>query len=192
MNLYLSERRARMRSNAERGFTLIELLAVMTLMGIMFTLGALAIRQFWFVRALSGSQDQIATQLRQIQQRVVAETHPLVYGARFHVGDKTMSLVRFDPETDTCRQYQTIELGRGVEIAAGTNVTSESTEPHIFCSANLTLPGGGAAPDRSTSEYVFFFARGNGTPGTITIRSTPLDRTRSVEIAGVTGRVVEG
>ncbi|MQB01713.1 MAG: prepilin-type N-terminal cleavage/methylation domain-containing protein [Actinobacteria bacterium] len=191
MNLYLAERRAFLRSG-ERGFTLIELLVAMSIMSVLFTLGALAIRQFWFVRALSGSQDQIATQLRQIQQRVVAETHPLVYGARFHVGDKTMSLVRFDPETNTCRQYQTVELGTGVEIAVGTDVTSDSTEPHIFCSANLTLPGGGAVSNRSTSEYVFFFARGNGTPGTITIRSTPLDRTESVQIAGITGRVIEG
>jgi prepilin-type N-terminal cleavage/methylation domain-containing protein len=191
MTLYL-HKRASTRWNAQGGFTLVELLTVMSIMAIMFTLGALAVRQFWFVRSLSGSQDQIATQLRQIQQRVVAETHPLVYGARFHVGDKTMGLVRFDPQTNTCRQFQTVELGTGVVIAAGTSIASGSTEPHTFCVANLTTPAGSPVTDRSTSQYVFFFARGNGTPGTITIRSTPLDRTESVEIAGVTGRIIEG
>lgn len=190
MSLHLAGRRASPRIRSEGGFTLIELLTVISIMGIMFTLGALAIRQFWFVRALSGSQDQIATQLRQIQQRVVAETHPLVYGARFKAGEDVVGLVRFDPETNTCRQYQTVGLGRGVRIHSSTDVASDGTQPYIFCSANLTSPDGTAVPDRSTSEYAFFFARGNGTPGTVAVVSDPLGRTRSVEIRGITGRVI--
>jgi prepilin-type N-terminal cleavage/methylation domain-containing protein len=179
-----------MHPGSEAGFTLIELLTVIAIMGILFTLGALAIRQFWFVRSLSGSQDQIATQLRQLQQRVVAETHPLVYGARFKSGEDVMGLVRFDPQTNTCQEYLTVRLGRGVEIAAGTEIDSDGAEAKTFCSANLTK-GGSAVPSRSTSEYAFFFARGNGTPGTIAITSIPLGRSESVEIAGVTGRVRE-
>lgn len=192
MSVALVLRRAATRSRSEGGFTLIELLTVMTIMGILFTLGALAIRQFWFVRSLSGSQDQVATQLRQLQQRVVAETHPLVYGARFGAGEDVIGLVRFDPETNTCRQYQTVGLGRGVTVDAATDVSSDATEPHIFCKSNLTTPGGAPVPNASTSEYAFFFARGNGTPGTVVVRSQPLGRTESVEITGVTGRVTEG
>jgi prepilin-type N-terminal cleavage/methylation domain-containing protein len=190
MKLRMDARRAHTRS--EEGFTLIELLTVMSIMGVLLTLGAFAVRQFWFVQALDGSQSQIASQLKQLQERVVAETHPLVYGARFHAGDTSMGLVRFDPETNSCRQYQTVELGDSVAITSATDIDSDSTEPHVFCKANLTFTGGGAVPDRTSSEFVFFFARGNGTPGTVTIHSAQLDRTETIEIHGITGRVTEG
>ena len=192
MRLHLADRRAYNHPSPEGGFTLIELLTVMAIMGILFTIGAFAVRQFWFVRALSGSQDQVVVQLRQLQQRVIAETHPLVYGARFMAGEDHFGLIRFDPDTNTCRQFQTVGLGTAVEVYAGTEISSDATEPSIFCKSNLTTLDGTSVPDAATSEYAFFFARGNGTPGTIVVRSETLDRVESVEIAGVTGRVTEG
>jgi prepilin-type N-terminal cleavage/methylation domain-containing protein len=191
MSLRPAANRASLHTSSEDGFTLIELMTVMFIMAILLTMGGFAIRQFWFVRSLSGSQDQVAVQLRQLQQRVVAETHPLVYGARFFEGDKSFGLIRFDPETNTCVQYQTVNLGRGVEIDITTDLDSESTEPFIFCSANLAFSGGGSVPNAASSEYAFFFARGNGTPGLVRIHSEPLDRFEAVEVAGITGRVDE-
>ena len=192
MNLMLADRRARMRSSSERGFTLIELLTVMAIGGVLFTMGAFAVRQFWFVRALDGSQNQVAVQLRQLQQRVIAETHPLVYGARFHEGDGSMFLIRFDPQTDTCRQYQRINFGISVRIAVPTDLPlAKTTVPYARCSQVLTDTNGNLVADRANSEYVFFFARGNGTPGQITLRSTTLGRNETVQGEGVTGRITE-
>ena len=186
-----ADRRARLRSSSQQGFTLIELLVVMSIGAILFTLGAFAIRQFWYVRALDGAQNQVAVQLRQLQQRVIAETHPLVYGARFHTGDSFMGLIRFDPQTNTCREYQRVNFGISVRVAGPTEIDSDSTEPHVFCRNNLVDSAGGAVSNRATSEYVFFFARGNGTPGQITVRSTNLSRQETVQVEGVTGRITE-
>jgi prepilin-type N-terminal cleavage/methylation domain-containing protein len=159
------------------GFTLVELMVAMALGAILMTLGALALRNYWWHRALEGGADEIVTQVRELQERVVAETHPLVYGARFGAGDEEWSLVRYDPEAGTCSQYSTLTLDAGVEI----NTVNFASDPVVtgFCAGAL-----GAGSD----EFVFFYARGNATAGSVTISHAGLGRSETVSIAGVTGR----
>jgi prepilin-type N-terminal cleavage/methylation domain-containing protein len=190
----------------ELGFTLIELLTVIMLTSILMGLAAFELRHFWFVRALAGSENEVATQLRRQQQRVIAETHPLVYGARFPKGGSaeraSWSLIRFNAGNlttttdDTCVQYQTISLGSGVRIK-NSNSRSEgvgfddASYVTDFCRDNLETLAGAPVSSAQNDHLAFFFARGNATEGQVTLEQTQLGRTETICIAGLTGRTYE-
>ncbi len=169
----------------QEGFTLIELLVVISLAVVMLTLGASAVRHFWLVRSLEGGRDEVISQLRELQQRVVAETNPLVYGARFRVGSGEWGLVRYNIQTGVCTQFETRSFETGVIVSA-----VDLAEPSWIATCRSALG--------ATDEFVFFFARGSateglltppGTPSAIELRQPVLDRTQRVAVTGITGRV---
>lgn len=172
----------------ENGFTLIELLAVIALTAILFTLGATAVRHFWQVRSLQGAQDEVVTELRRSHQRAASETHPLVYGAKFHPNatfeDKAArwTLVRYDPTANSgagsCVTVATRRFDAGVYVRGASFATSTAAS---FCAANL--------PAETGDQFVFFYAKGSATAGDLTLAHDGLGRTKAVAIAGVTGRV---
>ena len=172
----------------EEGFSLIELLATMVLLAIMLTLGAFALKTYWMRRALDGSTKQITAQLRQLQQRAVAESHPLVYGARFIEGSNTYTLLKYNPSDPTpprCTEMNTLPLEDGVEVAAGTSFTSS---PYI----SLSECGSAVTGD----HFVFFFARGTATGGTLKLTHKGLSGTSqdttTISVTNLTGRVEGG
>lgn len=191
-------RRARL-MNRERGFTLIELLTVMMIVGILVTLAVPALRNYWYVRALESGRQEVMSQLRRQQQRVVAETHPLVYGLRFPNRDSSntplnqVGVVRFDgnlpttPGDDECGLESVVDLPSGVEV--GTVITGAG-DLYVegFCRGRirdeLDLP--------SNDHFVFFFARGNSSSAQIQLIQTLLDdRPRYLCVSPVTARVFE-
>ena len=198
-------KRFRRKAGSERGFSLIELLTVLLLTAILATLGGFAIRHFWFVRALEGGKNEMITQLRRQQQRVIAETHPLVYGVRYPKGGSqtvrsSFYLVRFDgnnlaTETDdTCTQYQAVGLGTGMQIkSANTRAEgvgfADAAYVTDFCRINLEDSSGSSVPGSANDHYGFFFARGTATPGEVTLEQRHLGRTETICVSGLTGRV---
>jgi prepilin-type N-terminal cleavage/methylation domain-containing protein len=171
----------------QEGFTLVELLVVLGLTSILLTLGAFAIRHFWFVRSLSGAEDQVATQLRRQQQRVTAASNPFVYGAHFEEGSTDWELIRFDPKgagsgDDECSVQGTRGFDLTVEVSGVDFDETQAPEQATACVADL----GGAA-----DEYAFFFARGNATQGSVTVTQPQLGRSRTVTVTDITGRVVK-
>jgi prepilin-type N-terminal cleavage/methylation domain-containing protein len=172
----------------EGGFSLIELLATMALLAIMLTLGAFALKTYWMRRALDGSTKQVTAQLRQLQQRAVAESHPLIYGARFTMGSDTYTLLRYNPSDPTpplCTEMNTLALEDGVEVAAGTTFASS---PYISLSECGSVGTG--------DHFVFFFARGTATGGTLRLTHEGLGRTSrdttTISVTNLTGRVEGG
>ena len=176
---------AKLRRTPEGGFSLVELLSVIALVGVLLALGVFSLRQFWFVRALHGEQDEIVTQLRNLQERVVAESNPLVFGARFRQGGTATSwtLIRYDPANATgakCTQYLTVHLDAGVRIQQSmfTNGVGSVADT---CAGEL---GG------TRNDFVFFFARGTASPGEVTLIQPALNGRRlKVCVSGITGRV---
>jgi prepilin-type N-terminal cleavage/methylation domain-containing protein len=170
----------------EAGFSLIEVLATMVLLGILLTLGAFALKTFWMRRSLDGSTKQVTAQLRQMQQRAVAESHPLIYGAGFTEGSDTYSLLRYDPAATStkCTKMNTVSLEDGVKIAGGTSFTSN---PYITTSE---------CPSTAGDEFVFFFARGTATGGTLKLTHEGLvgtsQDTTTIKVTNLTGRVEGG
>lgn len=184
----------------ERGFTLIELMTVMMIVGVLVTLAVPALRNFWYVRALESARQEVQSQLQRQQQRVVAETHPLVYGLRFPRRDTAQTpldqvgVVRFNggadltsDDDDTCALESTVELPDGVEVG---RVGTDLGDPDLteFCMNQirdaLGLP--------SNDHFVFFFARGNANSARIELLQTALDdRSKVLCVSGVTARVYE-
>lgn len=177
------------RGRGAEGFTLIELLTTMMLAAILFAIGGLALRHFWRVQSLEGSQEEIVTQLRGLQQIVVSETHPLVYGARFKTGSSQWHVIQYNPETGAC-----IRVRDGFDFDGGSFDGGVVVE-----SVNFENYGDAAAPASNVTaqcldgftDAVFFFAQGTATPGEITVVEQALNRRRSVCVSAITARVDE-
>lgn len=177
----MSETRAR----GQAGFTLVELLTAFMLLTIVVTLTVAALRHYWFVQSLEGGKDEVVTQLRGLQQRVISETFPLVYGARFTPNRSSWQHVQFNPDDGTCDKVQEGDLDGGqfsgdvrIESSSFDTYTSGGTDVSELCREGI-----------DDAEVVFFFARGTATEGEITLVQPRLDRRKTVCISGPTGRV---
>ena len=186
----ISRQRGRLDSRSESGFTLIELLITIGLMSILMTLAAFALRHFWFVRSLEGGKQQMITQLRQIHTRVGAASAPLVYGARFTAGSGEWDLVEYDTSTPgaPCEPIREGTFDKELEFDAGVVVSAADFASYgtTAGSNNITGPCLNGATD-----IVWFFARGTATRGFVTIRQPILNRSETVCVAALTGRVHE-
>ena len=158
----------------ESGFTLIELMAVVGLLAILMAIGGLTLRQYWFVQALSGAQNDAISQLR-VQQQESRTTAPKVFGARFTEGDDNWQLIQYDEGVCSVTETRRFDAGVAVETV----------------DFDTGLPAGELAGclDGAT-DLVLFYARGSATPGSLTVSHHALgDRELSVCVTGLTGRV---
>lgn len=186
----------------QRGFTLVELLTAMALGSIIMTLGAFSLRHYWLVQSVEQAQGEVKSQLRQLQQRAVSESNPLVFGARFTVGSSEWSIVRYDPVTsgttadDVCTKEP---AGDDMVLAARVLVTTATFRPPDQTTSidESRCPGHSAA-----SSYVWFYAKGTssgGTPvagnmnpaGRVEFTQVQADRSAALCVVGLTGRVYE-
>lgn len=177
-----------MRKN-EQGFTLIELLVVMSITTVLLGLGVFAIRNFWLVRSLTGAQDEISSQMRAVQSKVMAESNPLIYGIGFVEGTNEWQIVRYNSRSpQTCVGDGRRRFNAGVVISdvnfsetlAGQSVTGMRNLCRSSVSGLATVPNDG---------FVFFLPRGMATAGTVTVRQPSLGRTETVEVLALSGRV---
>jgi len=156
---------------------------VLALITLLTVGSAVALRNYWLRQSLNKSAAELVTEMRGMQQRAMAESHPVVYGIRVTAGSvqssRTWSIVRFDPRKSTgkCKALEEHEFPGGVRVSAAS-----------FTSA-------GTATDEcraiygASSQFALFFARGTATAGELTLTSPSVDGARQVEVAGVTGRV---
>jgi hypothetical protein len=164
-------------------------MVVMAITSVLLTLGAFAVRNFWLVRSLSGGQDEIASQMRAVQSKVMAESNPLIYGIGFVEGTNRWQIVRYNSSgTPSCAGDGTRRFNAGVVISdvnfstslAGSSVTTMRDVCRNNVAGMLTVPNDG---------FVFFLPRGMATSGTVTIRQPNLGRTATVEVFALSGRV---
>ena len=168
----------------ERGFTLVEVLFVLALSSIVLSMGAFAVRNFWINRSVEGSADAVVSQLRQLQERTVSESHPLVYGARFKVGSSSWGLVQYDPKgegsaDDSCKEVGTRQLEKGVVV----KTVSFSDVAGVTTLCRTAISGAGS------DQFIFFFARGSATEGSLVLEHPARTKTRTVSVSAITGRV---
>ena len=171
----------------ESGFTLIELLAVVGLTAVLLTLGASALREYWFRQALDGSAEAVESEFRHLQQQTVAESHPLVFGAWFRTGAQAggqWGSLKFDPkDASTSADDVCTLVGSPRTFDAGVVVDAASFEEPVGVGSTCS----GVAP--SGSKQVFFYARGAATAGSVTLFHPATGRSRTVTVSGLTGRV---
>lgn len=164
-----------------RGFTLVELLMVMMLISIITSLGVFALRNYWMVQSLHGGRAEAVSRLRNSQELAVTENTPLVFGVRFRVGSSDWDLVRYSGSAGTCVVEKPQTFPAGVVVSAVTFAEASG----ITSTCRSALPGA------TSDEFAFFFPRGTATGGTVTLRQPALDRTLSISVSPMTGRVEE-
>lgn len=179
----------------ERGFTLVDLLVTMAITATLLTLGASAVRHFWLVRTLEGAADDVQSGLRSLHEQATSESHPLVYGARFRVGSSEWYVFQYNPNastesgwscTDRTPREATFRFDGGVTVSSA-SFSLDSAASTIRDRCGSVLPGVAGSSD----EYAMFYARGDATPGSVTLRQPALGRARTVDVLGLTGRVQE-
>jgi prepilin-type N-terminal cleavage/methylation domain-containing protein len=170
----------------ERGFTLIEVLTAVALTAILVTLAAGGLRHYWLNQSLVSARGQVVSQLRQMQEQVVSETHPTVFGARFRVGSSDWGVVEYDPTitashpATTCKEVRSNTFSTGVKVTAASFATPTDTAMANLCK---TIPGA------SSDKFAFFYARGSATGGTITLTQPAINKTKTITVTPITGRV---
>jgi prepilin-type N-terminal cleavage/methylation domain-containing protein len=171
----------------ESGFTLIELLVVIGISAVLMTLAASAVRHFWFVNAADGAAEKVVSELRGLQQRTAAESHPMVYGAWFKEDVETAQwgILKYDPK-DASSSSDDVCSPLGTAQRFGDGVTISNAN---FDSAGSTIDSKCAAAAPAGSDLVFFYARGSATAGTISLDHEAISAPLTVEVSGVTGRV---
>ncbi len=176
----------------DAGFTLIEVLVAMIVFAIALTLSAGALRHYWRVQAFDGAVSSLVSQMRAVQQRTLSESHPLVYGLRFSPSATqttqagSYEIVQYDPHDlastsdDTCQVAPNTapqQLDGSVWISAASFGTA--TTPVVTSNC----------PTATASDvFVFFYARGTATPGSLTISSED-GESKTISVLGLTGRV---
>lgn len=190
----------------EDGFTIIELLVVITLTAILLTLGVMAIRFFWLGRSLHGERDQVFTNLRALQQQVVSESNPLIFGAWFKVmttdtddGTPQWGTVRYRPPAEdaplgtpgTCTSTSQYRLDGAVQIQSANFVdtllgaTAGNAVTAVIAECQSQVPASAGADD-----FVFFLARGTATTGCVTLTQPAREMDDvTVAVSTLTGRV---
>ena len=164
----------------EEGFTWVELLAVIAITSILLTLGATAIRYFWLGSALTGERDQIFTNLRTIQQQVVSESNPLIFGAWFKVttpstddGSTQWGTVRYRPAdaaagtAASCTSTGTHRMDGGVQIAEAD--FGNTIGGSVAVNDVITLCKTQVSAATSATDFALFLARGTATSGCVTL-----------------------
>ena len=180
-----TQRGATHRPSDQRGFSLPELLVAVTLIGIVATLAAGSLRQFWFNQSLDATADAVVTQLRQEQEDAVSESAPLVFGARFSVGASSYTLFRYDPNWNggvgKCdanpRVFDAGVFNAPVVVSAVDVANDTTAAEHVKCRTGVS------------DEIIFFYARGSSSGGTLTLHQPTIDRTTTISISALTGRI---
>ncbi|HEU4480265.1 MAG TPA: type II secretion system protein [Actinomycetota bacterium] len=166
----------------ERGFTLIEMVSVMALIAVLLTVSVSALRPYWFGRAMDRAEGELVAEMRQTQQRVVAETHPLVYGVWFRSGTPDWGVVAFDPKdastsTDDVCTTDARFLFDGAFVS---DIQDGDTTSSYATTCASVAPG---------ATFVFFYAKGTATRATITLEHEQTGKTKQVSVTPLTARI---
>ena len=183
----------------EDGFTLTELLSVMFITSILLALSVGALRYYWLGQSLYAEQDKLFTGLRGMQQQVVSESNPYVFGAWFKVmtpdtddGSYQWGTVRYTPAAGTtpasCTSTGVTRLRAGVQVTDSDfadSLSGVASVADVIATCRSQVAASTAADD-----FVFFLARGTATGGCVYLNQPNREiDDLAVWVGPLTGRV---
>lgn len=153
-----------MRERQESGFTLIEAMIAMVLFGILVAIAAPPYAAYRTKQQHIGATRELVAFLRRAQVRAVSEE--TTYRVDIASNGKSATTYRFNGSSYV--------KGQVLEVP-----TSKLT----FANASFTQPSGGSGTS------VWFYARGSGSKGSVTVTSSDSSKTYTVDVEGLTARV---
>jgi len=147
---------------AEGGFTLIETMIAMVLFGILVTLAVGPYANYRGRQQHIGATRELVAFLRRAQVRAVAEE----------------TTYRVDITATSATTYRF----NGTSYDAGQVLNPPSSRITYTGAAFVPSTGG-------TGTSVFFYARGSGSKGSVTVTRSGTSKTYSIEVEGLTARV---
>lgn len=152
------------RRSRESGFTLIETMFAMVLLGILVGIAAPPYANYRAKQQHRGSTRELVAFLRRAQVHAVSEE--TTYRVDIAADGKSATTYRFNGASYTA--------GQTLKVA-----TSSIT----FANASFAQPSGG------NGTSVWFYPRGSGSKGTLTVTRSGTSKTFTVDVEGLTARV---
>lgn len=161
------------RTAGDIGFTLIELTVVMSIMGLLVSLGSFGFTSWRNTAQQQGTADEVVSALRNAATRAVSE------GRTYCVA------VAADGRSYTPWQYS---CGTGTQVAAPKRVQGSSV------TLAATVPTTGSLPTPTPAcpagnQCLYFYPRGTAIPAQVIVNSTARTKTYTVLVEGLTARV---
>ena len=148
------------------GFTLIELVVVMSIAGVLLSMGIFGFTSWRQTAQQQGSASELTSTLRTASVRAVSEGRAYCVNIS---GGTTYTLWRY-----TC--------GTGTAVAGPFKVQSTK----VSLAATVTPP---STVCPAASSCLYFYPRGTAIPATVTVRSTARSKIYTVNVEGLTARV---
>lgn len=152
------------RRGDDSGFTLLEVLVAMVLFGVLVGLVVGPYARYRLGQEHKGSTRELVAFLRRAQVRAVSEE----------------TTYRVDIASDGT--IATVYRFNGVSYDAG-QVIEPSNSRITYTGASFVQPSGG------TGTSVWFYARGSGSKGSVTVTRSDSSKTYSIDVEGLTARV---
>jgi prepilin-type N-terminal cleavage/methylation domain-containing protein len=151
-------------ASAEAGFTLIEVASAVTLLGILLAIAVGPYANYNRAQQHAGSTRTVVAALRSAQAASVSEN--ATYRADFTAD--TVLVYRRDPVTHAYSLVKTSEVGEHTIQLSGASFT---------------------ASDGTVSSSAYFYPRGSGSKGSLTVGREGSTKTYTIRVEGLTARV---
>lgn len=152
------------RRHEESGFTFLELLVSMVVFGVLVGISAGPYATYRAKQQHIGASRELVAFLRRAQVRAVSEE--TTYRVDFATDGKSATAYRFNGSSYVAGQVLTVPTSR-----------IRFTSPSFLAS------------DGTSSGSVFFYARGSGSKGSVTVTRQGGSKTYTVDVEGLTARV---
>jgi len=159
----------------DSGFTLIELVVVMSIMGILTSVGAFGFTNWRNMAQQQGTADEVVSTLRNVATRAVSEGR--TYCVAIAADGRS-----YTPWRTAC--------GTGTQMRSAIPVQTGD----VALAATVPFPSTVALPNpapacQAGSRCLYFYPRGTAIPAQVVVSSSARTKTYTIRVEGLTARV---
>jgi len=170
-------RRLEQRRTGDAGFTLVEMVVVMSILGLMMSIGIFGFSNWRNTAQQQGTADELVSALRNASTQAVSEGR--TYCIQIAADGRSYTRWR-----TACNGTAANQVG-GVVRTQSAAVTLAATVPFP---ATAALPSPAPACPSGT-KCLYFYPRGTAIPAEVVVSSTARSKTYTIRVEGLTARV---